>query len=162
MILTVQKERADKKNTKPTMVSLQVEGGDILSENKKVHKATTKPRTAAFQAGENDVTTGSKDIVSHPKIFQVISCSKQKDKNLDHWNSMPQVSEKCIVEKRNMAEVQDVQVQPVSEHVFYIGPVLVKVSSTAKPKEAAIVTNFRTPPCSWFFVGKNSNSGSTW
>ena len=91
------------------------------------------------------MTTGSKDIVSHPKIFQVISCSKQKDKNLDHWNSMPQVSEKCIVEKRNMAEVQDVQVQPVSEHVFYIGSVLVKFSSTSAPKEEAIQPNFRTP-----------------
>ena len=111
------------------------------------------------------MTTGPKDIVSHPKIFQVISCSKQKDKNLDHWNSMPQVSEKCIAEKRNMAEVaevQDVQVQPVSEHVFYIGSVLLKFPSTLEPKEEAIKPNFRTPPCSWFFVGKNSNSGSTW
>lgn len=61
-----------------------------------------------------------------------------------------------------MAEVRDVQVQPVSEHVFYIGSVLVKFSSTAEPKEEAIKPNFRTPPCSWFFVGKNSNSGSTW
>ena len=46
--------------------------------------------------------------------------------------------------------------------MFYIGSVLVKFPSTAEPKEEAIKPNFRTPPCSWFFVGKNSNSGSTW
>ena len=47
-------------------------GGYILSVNKKVHTATTKLRTTSFQAGEGDVTTGSKDIVSRPKIFQAI------------------------------------------------------------------------------------------
>ena len=44
-----------------------------------------------------------------------------------------------------MAEVRDIRAQTVSEHVFYIGSVLVKFSSTSEPKEEAIKPNFRTP-----------------
>ena len=51
-----------------------------------------------------------------------------------------------------VAEVQDVQVQPVSEHVFYIGSVLVKFPSIAEPKEEAIKPNFRTPRVVGFWL----------
>ncbi|KAF7097810.1 hypothetical protein CFC21_099597 [Triticum aestivum] len=109
-----------------------------------------------------DVITGAETIVSRSKIFQAISCSTQKDRNLARWNLMQQVSEKCKLfpGKKNMTKVPDVQTQAVSEHVFYIGSIFVKFPSAIEPEEEAIKPTFRTPPCSWFFVGKNSAPSS--
>ena len=75
---------------------------------------------------------------------------------------MQQVSEKCklFLEKKNMTKVPDVQTQAVSEHVSYIGSIFVKFPSAIEPEEEAIKPTFRTPPCSWFFVGKDSTPSS--
>ena len=83
MVLTVRKERGPKKYKKLKTVSLQVEGDDFLSVEK-VPEALMKPRTASFQEGVDEVITGAETIVSHSKIFQAISCSTQKGRNLGH------------------------------------------------------------------------------
>jgi hypothetical protein len=40
----------------------------------------------------------------------------------------------------------------INQYMFYIGSILVKMPA-AEPEKAAIKPNFRTPPCSWRFIG---------
>lgn len=70
MVLTVRKERGPKKNKKLKTVSLQVEGDDFL-EVEKVPEALTKPRTASFQEGVDDVSLVPKLLFRIQKYFRL-------------------------------------------------------------------------------------------